>query len=109
LGAAEPGLTLVPDGQALGAWHVVHGDGPVPQTQVVVGHFHPCIRYRGRKTPCYLVSPRLLALPAYSEDAAGVDVQALERWRECRCFAIAAGKVFEVERHEPDVSARVPR
>jgi putative SbcD/Mre11-related phosphoesterase len=99
LDAAPPELTLLRDGHALGAWHVVHGDGDLPPAHAVLGHFHPCVRYQGRKVPCYLASSRLLALPAYSKDAAGVNVQALKRWRDCCCFAIAAGKVFEVAQH----------
>ncbi len=86
-------LPLFPDGKQLGGWLVVHGDGALPPTPTVVGHFHPSIRHGGRKVPCYLAAPNRLYLPAYSQDAAGVSAMSIIRNHGYRCFAIVAGRV----------------
>jgi putative SbcD/Mre11-related phosphoesterase len=89
-------LPLVPDGICLGNWRVVHGDGVLPSGRLVLGHFHPCLRWPPRLTaPCYLVSEDQLVLPAFSADAAGVNVLGQRRWRRYRCCALAGDKVLD--------------
>jgi uncharacterized protein len=85
-----------PDGKQLGPWRVVHGDGVLPPTPTVLGHFHPSIRHGGRKVPCYLAAAARLYLPAYSQDAAGVSAMSMIRKHGYHCFAIVSGKVIEV-------------
>jgi metallophosphoesterase superfamily enzyme len=81
----------------LGGWHVVHGDGALPDAPIVQGHFHPCLRIRGMRlsAPCYLVAERRLILPAYSAEAAGVDVLGRSEWDGFRCHVIAGDHVLD--------------
>jgi metallophosphoesterase superfamily enzyme len=84
------GLPLRPEGILLGEWLVVHGDGPLSGSRLVHGHFHPCIRWAGgRAAPCYLIAPGRIVLPAFSADAAGVDVRWSADWHGYSCCAIA--------------------
>jgi putative SbcD/Mre11-related phosphoesterase len=93
---ADSGLPVCPDGMRLGEWLVVHGDGALPPGRLVLGHFHPCLRWGGRiAAPCYLVGDERLVLPAFSPDAAGVDVLGARRWRDCRCAVIAGAEVLD--------------
>jgi metallophosphoesterase superfamily enzyme len=90
------GLPLAADGFVLGRWHVVHGDGPLPDGPVVHGHEHPWAAFNGRLGgPCYLVGDDRLVLPAYSADAAGVNVLGIRRWRDYRCGVIAGDRVLD--------------
>jgi putative SbcD/Mre11-related phosphoesterase len=90
-------LPLYPAGFPLGDWLVVHGHDGVPEGRVVLGHWHPCLRWQGRTAaPCYLMGPRSLLLPAYSVDAAGVNILGRRAWRDYRCWAIAGDQVFEL-------------
>jgi metallophosphoesterase superfamily enzyme len=102
-----------PEGFLLGRWHVRHGDGALPDGLVVHGHEHPCLRWAPRSrvirprlfdvkytpdaidSPCYLVGPRRLILPAFSADAAGVNVLSVRRWRPYRCCVIAGDRVVD--------------
>jgi uncharacterized protein len=93
---ADSGLPVRPDGVRLGEWLVVHGDGALPPGRLVLGHFHPCLRWgRGVAAPCYLVGDGRIVLPAFSPDAAGVDVLGGRRWREYRCAVIAGAEVLD--------------
>jgi putative SbcD/Mre11-related phosphoesterase len=83
------------NGFELGRWRVVHGDGALPEGPVVQGHLHPCVRWLGVTAPCYLYGGQHLTLPAYSADAAGVN---LLRERYCtteRCYAIVGERVLD--------------
>ena len=104
---------LYPERFLLGGWQVRHGDGPLPDGLVVHGHEHPCLRWThrsrvirprpfdGRLSPntiessCYLVGPGRLVLPAFSADAAGVNVLSVRRWRPYRCCVIAGDQVVD--------------
>jgi putative SbcD/Mre11-related phosphoesterase len=92
----EGGLRLCPGGIELGEWRVVHGDGPLGPGRLVFGHFHPCLRW-GRRiaAPCYLVGDRHLVLPAFSADAAGVNVLGDRRWHAYRCYPVAGARVLD--------------
>jgi metallophosphoesterase superfamily enzyme len=93
---AGTALPLCPAGVALGGWRVLHGDGPLPPGRAVHGHFHPAVRWQGWILPCFLIGPGRLVLPAFSADAAGVQVLGDPRWRGYRCAAIAEGKVIDL-------------
>jgi uncharacterized protein len=80
-GAAKGILQIIADGHEIGGWRIVHGDQPCAGEKIVMGHWHPAIRRRGRKTPCFLTRGTTLVLPAFSRDAAGVDVDAEARWQ----------------------------
>lgn len=102
------GLPVCRDGVRLGEWLVVHGDRERPEGPVVQGHEHPWARWRpGVEGPCFLVGERHLVLPAYSADAAGVNVlgQAAAAWGEYRACVIAGERVLDFGR----VAALRPR
>jgi hypothetical protein len=83
------------EGLRLGDWQVLHGDGELPDSPVVCGHFHPCLR-RGRvAAPCFLLAERHIVLPAFSRDAAGVNVLGNGRWREYRCLVPTGEAVLD--------------
>lgn len=95
----KPGDDRLPvygEGFSLGAWRVVHGDAELPRYPVVQGHCHPCLRWgTGIAAPCYLIAARHIILPAFSADAAGVNVLRDPRWRSYRCCAIAGDAVLD--------------
>jgi putative SbcD/Mre11-related phosphoesterase len=93
---AGPGLPLCPHGVRLGEWRVVHGDGALPPGRLLLGHFHPCLRWSGRlSAPCYLVGEERVVLPAFSPDAAGVNVLGARRWRGYHCAAVVGDAVLD--------------
>lgn len=78
-------LPIFADGYLLAGWHVTHGDRETAHAKVVMGHWHPALRRRGRKAPCFLMRDTQLVLPAFSLDAAGVHVGGDPRWRGWEC------------------------
>jgi metallophosphoesterase superfamily enzyme len=65
---------------------------------VVHGHIHPCLRWGGQAAPCYLLTSDRLVLPAFSTDAAGVNVLGDRRWSKYQCQAIVGGEVLDFGR-----------
>jgi metallophosphoesterase superfamily enzyme len=82
-------------GVLLGRWRVVHGDGALPTGWLVHGHFHPWLRWGRVSAPCFLLGRRRIVLPAFSGDAAGVNVLG-GLWRGYRCAAIAGEEVLDL-------------
>jgi putative SbcD/Mre11-related phosphoesterase len=96
IAGAAPGLPLRPHGVRLGDWLVVHGDGALPAGRLVLGHFHPCLRWgRSIAAPCYLIGAGQIVLPAFSPDAAGGNVLGERRWHGYRCAVIAGDRVLD--------------
>jgi metallophosphoesterase superfamily enzyme len=94
--ASAVGLPVFPDGVPVGVCRVVHGDRRTPEGMVVQGHAHPWVRWTDRlSAPCYLVGERRLVLPAFSPDAAGVNVLPGRGWGGYRCAAIAGDSVLD--------------
>ena len=92
----SPTGELVDDGLPLGDWTVVHGDRPLPDTRVIHGHVHPSFRLGANlSAPCYLVAPRRLILPAFSADAAGVNVLTDADRADQRCLVCAGARVLD--------------
>jgi putative SbcD/Mre11-related phosphoesterase len=90
------GLPLFPDGVQLGNWRVLHGDGTLPRGRVVHGHVHPCLRVRdGSRVACYLHRATRIVLPAFSADAAGVNVLRNDGCLGYRCCAIVGDRVLD--------------
>jgi putative SbcD/Mre11-related phosphoesterase len=90
-------LPISTEGLCLGTWRVVHGDNRLPSGPVVHGHLHPIFRWsRHAAGPCYLVGPNRLILPAFSRDAAGIDVAVDPRRRAYRCCVIAGDRVLDL-------------
>lgn len=89
-------LPIYPEGLCLGDWRIVHGDGALPKGKVVHGHCHPCLRWGNRQAAaCYLISKRRLVLPAFSADAAGVNVLGVQSWAAYRCVAIGGNELLD--------------
>jgi putative SbcD/Mre11-related phosphoesterase len=96
LTAGHPSLEVLPEGLSLDSWLVVHGDGRMSRENLVHGHWHPCLRWsESIVAPCFLVGPRRIVLPAFSQDAAGVNVLADKRWQPYRCAVIAGSEVLD--------------
>ncbi|HTU91252.1 MAG TPA: metallophosphoesterase [Gemmataceae bacterium] len=109
-----PARTICPQGVMVGGWRIVHGEGLLPDAPVVHGHDHPCLRWlpksranrprfaRGRFAPdaidgpCFLSGPQRLILPAFSKEAAGVNVLSVRRWRALCCHVVAADRVLDL-------------
>jgi metallophosphoesterase superfamily enzyme len=89
---AQP-LPLFPDGYDLAGWRIRHGDEPSEDEKAVTGHWHPAIRWKRRKAPCFLARCQHLILPAFSLDAAGVDVRSDARWRDWDCYALCGRSI----------------
>ena len=79
----------------LGTWKIVHGDDTLPNGRCVFGHYHPCLHWRGARAPCYLIGQEQLVLPAFSRDAAGVNVLRDNRWARHRCCAIVGERILD--------------
>lgn len=92
----DHGLPLQRKGVKLGAWRIVHGDGPLPRGKAVLGHHHPCLCWSGMRAACFLVKECQLVLPAFSRDAAGVNVLCGPSWRDHRCCVIAGEAVLDL-------------
>jgi metallophosphoesterase superfamily enzyme len=61
-----------------------------------VGHVHPVVRHarlRGQSA-CYLIGPRRIVLPAFSDDAAGLNVLRVPAWQTDECHAIVGAEVL---------------
>jgi metallophosphoesterase superfamily enzyme len=107
-------LPLCPQGVDVGGWRIVHGESSLPDGRVVHGHDHPCLRWspksranrprfaRGRLAPdtidgpCYLSGQERLILPAFSQEAAGVNILSVRRWRTLCCHIVAGHRVHDL-------------
>jgi uncharacterized protein len=97
----------------IGRYLLVHGNeklSPTPDLTVLMGHEHPAISLgdgvRSAKFPCFLVSPNLIILPAFSRWAAGVDVRyhplmspLAQSTRFEKAVAILGGKLLPMPLH----------
>lgn len=98
LAATFPRLPVCKEGIDIGGWRVLHGDGHLPRCRVVQGHIHPCVHLAGQAAPCFLVGERRLVLPAFSADAAGVNVLRQTTWSRYRCCVVAGPQVLDFGR-----------
>jgi uncharacterized protein len=55
-------------------WTIAHGHRRVSADRLISGHHHPVLRVSGHTAPCFLVGAGRIILPAFSANAAGVDV-----------------------------------
>ena len=95
-GGAFEDLPVCREGVVLGEWRVLQGDGALPEGRLVLGHFHPCLRWGRINAPCYLVGRGRLLLPAFSRDARGVNVLRVMDWQADHCAAIAGLDVLDL-------------
>lgn len=91
---------------------LVHGDKALAENQrglrVIMGHEHPAITIgdgvtRSHKCPCFLVSERVIVLPAFSNWAAGTNIRAYEMMSEAartakftRAIAVCGDKLLPI-------------
>lgn len=73
-------------------WTVAHGHRPVAGRRLITGHHHPVLRVAGHAAPCFLAAADRIILPAFSQNAAGLDVftaRIPETWMQhsFRCLA----------------------
>jgi metallophosphoesterase superfamily enzyme len=94
--AALSAIPVYPGGYDLNGWNVIHGDGKRTSAPSIQGHEHPLSRWaNGLTAPCYLVCDDHIVLPAFSTDAAGVNVLTDGRWSAHRCVAIAGDHLLD--------------
>jgi putative SbcD/Mre11-related phosphoesterase len=87
---------IYPNGMDVGGWQVLHGNSTLPRGRVIHGHVHPCLRCQRRApAPCFLVGTRRIILPAFSPDAAGVNVLSTAAWKSYRCYVPAGKEVLD--------------
>jgi metallophosphoesterase superfamily enzyme len=114
LAGAKSRLPLCPQGIDVGAWRIVHGEGSLPDVPVVHGHVHPYLRWSPKSRanrprfvrsrfapdtldgPCYLSGQARLILPAFSKEAAGVNILSERRWRALCCHMIAGNRLHDL-------------
>jgi metallophosphoesterase superfamily enzyme len=107
-------LTFHPEGFVMDGWRIVHGEGRLPSGPLVHGHEHPWLRWSPKSRairprfaarriapatidgPCYLSGPERLILPAYSTEAAGVNILSMRHRRSYRCHVIGGNNVVDV-------------
>ena len=71
--AAGSGLALESQLEVAG-WTIAHGHRATRAARLISGHHHPVLRVSGHSAPCFLVGVNRIILPAFSGNAAGLDV-----------------------------------
>ena len=90
----------LPSSIVVDGWTVLHGDRALPDGPCMFGHHHPALKAGGLVAACFLVGRRSIALPAFSPNAAGLDVisgrlpDALRR-EPLRCVAALGGELLD--------------
>ena len=104
--AREKGLTvgtaspLVQSHLLVAGWTIAHGHRLVAADRLISGHHHPVLRVSGHSAPCFLVGDGQIILPAFSGNAAGLDVASArlpEGWlrNSLRCVASTGGDLLD--------------
>jgi putative SbcD/Mre11-related phosphoesterase len=81
-------------------WTIAHGHRLVPAARLISGHHHPVLRVSGHAAPCFLVGDGQIILPAFSDNAAGLDVASArlpDGWlrSSLRCIASTGGDLLD--------------
>jgi putative SbcD/Mre11-related phosphoesterase len=84
----------------VGGWTIGHGHRPIDATRTITGHDHPIFRAGGTSARCFLVGPSEFVLPAFSSNAAGLNVAqgpTPKRWRGrgFRCWASSGTRLLD--------------
>ncbi len=95
---ADLGIEGVAEPWRLGPFALKHHPGPVPGAYVLAGHWHPCVRLRGRgherlRLPCFWLGAGVGILPAYG---AFTGMHPVDPRPGDRFFAIAGHTVREL-------------
>ena len=81
-------IPLFKDWYDLAGWQVINGDKADVSPKKITGHWHPAKFHAGRKRPCFLAKANELILPAFSLDAAGVNISKDKRWLDYRAIIV---------------------
>jgi putative SbcD/Mre11-related phosphoesterase len=90
-----------PASLALDGWTIAHGDRPVASRPLMTGHLHPAFRAGHITTRCFLAGPDRIVLPAFTANAAGLDVAttplppSLKEGPPLRCYACVGEEVLD--------------
>jgi putative SbcD/Mre11-related phosphoesterase len=81
-------------------WTIGHGHQPIAGERTISGHHHPVLRVDRTVAPCFLVGPNQIVLPAFSANAAGLDVATAaipRRWLKAplRCVASTGSELLD--------------
>ena len=71
-----PRRPALPASTDLDGWTILHGDRPPGPGRAIFGHHHPALYAEGLRAPCFLIGATTIALPAFSPNAAGLDILA---------------------------------
>jgi putative SbcD/Mre11-related phosphoesterase len=71
---ARAGRVSLAHSLTVGEWTIAHGHQTVSARRLMMGHTHPVLKAFGRVAPCFLVGQERIVLPAFSRNAAGLDV-----------------------------------
>jgi putative SbcD/Mre11-related phosphoesterase len=90
----------VADELQLDGWTIVHGHSQSSAGRLILGHHHPALKASGKVFRCFLAGPRRIMLPAFSSNAAGLDVGAGSLARHgvmqgLRCLASSDGELLD--------------
>jgi len=66
--------TSVETVRQVAGWTIGHGHEPIPGERVISGHLHPVFRLHRVAAPCFLACENRIVLPAFSNNAAGLDI-----------------------------------
>ena len=81
-------------------WTIGHGHEPIAGERTISGHLHPVLRVERTVAPCFLVSAKRIILPAFSSNAAGLDVGTAvvpKSWLagRVRCLASTGSEILD--------------
>lgn len=93
-----------PESFEIDGWTIRHGhdiprESPDAGRAEIIGHLHPVLRWNGHAFRVFLSAPTRILLPAFSTDAAGVDLADPFRfpdsdWGSHECWACRDGDVL---------------
>ena len=87
-----------PSSIEVAGWTIAHGHRPIDAERTITGHDHPILRVGRTVAPCLLVGPTAIVLPAFTDNAAGLNVaQSPTRWkgRGLRCWAGTGSRLLD--------------
>lgn len=78
-------------------WLLLHGDRPNPFARSIIGHLHPSLALDGRASaPAFLISRRLIVVPALTPYSSGLDVRSDACLRALHAWGITSRADLQV-------------
>ena len=89
-----------PETLELRGWMIAHGHKKLAGEKNIVGHHHPALQADSIKAPCFLVGSKTIVLPAFSKNAAGTGLEALQAVlplddESTRCIATTGAELLD--------------